>query len=148
MADNKTETKKSNGILSIFTKEYKYEGIILLFLSLVALVLGSMVLIGESGSGTGGLVINKDIFLIGDYPEAFAWILIILGAVSLVLAAWPFYKPSISEIKRVSWPDRATLLKNTAVVFAFILIMSIFFIFSDWIFGYVVDLFAWLSSKM
>ncbi|HKM29567.1 MAG TPA: preprotein translocase subunit SecE [Bacilli bacterium] len=148
MADNKTETKKSNGVLSIFTKEYKYEGIILLFLSLVALVLGSMVLIGESGSGTGGLVINKDIFLIGDYPEAFAWILIILGAVSLVLAAWPFYKPSISEIKRVSWPDRATLLKNTAVVFAFILIMSIFFIFSDWIFGYVVDLFAWLSSKM
>lgn len=146
MAEKKE--KNSNGILSIFTKEYKYEGIILLALSLIALVLGTMVLIGETSQGASGLVINKDIFLIGDYPKAFAWILIILGAVSLVLAAWPFYKPSISEIKRVSWPNRGTLLKNTATVFAFILVLSIFFIFSDWIFGYVVELFGWLSNKL
>lgn len=146
MAEKKE--KNNNGVISIFTKEYKYEGIILLALSLIALVLGTMVLIGESSSGASGLVINEDIFLIGDYPKAFAWILIILGAVSLVLAAWPFYKPSISEVKRVSWPDRGTLLKNTATVFAFILILSIFFIFSDWIFGYVVELFGWLSSKL
>lgn len=146
MAEKKE--KNNNGVISIFTKEYKYEGIILLALSLIALVLGTMVLIGETSSGSSGLVINEDIFLIGDYPEAFAWILIILGAVSLILAAWPFYKPSISEVKRISWPDRATLLKNTATVFAFILILSIFFIFSDWIFGYVVDLFEWLSSKL
>ncbi len=146
MAEKKE--KNNNGVISIFTKEYKYEGIILLALSLIALVLGTMVLIGETSSGSSGLVINEDIFLIGDYPEAFAWILIILGAVSLILAAWPFYKPSISEVKRISWPDRATLLKNTATVFAFILILSIFFIFSDWIFGYVVDLFEWLSSKI
>jgi len=146
MAEKKE--KNSNGILSIFTKEYKYEGIILLALSLIALVLGTMVLIGETSQGSSGLVINKDIFLIGDYPKAFAWILIILGAVSLVLAAWPFYKPSISEIKRVSWPNRGTLLKNTATVFAFILVLSIFFIFSDWIFGYVVELFGWLSNKL
>ncbi|HRT69591.1 MAG TPA: preprotein translocase subunit SecE [Bacilli bacterium] len=144
----KKNEKNSNGILSIFTKEYKYEGIILLALSLIALVLGTMVLIGETSQGASGLVINKDIFLIGDYPKAFAWILIILGAVSLVLAAWPFYKPSISEIKRVSWPNRGTLLKNTATVFAFILVLSIFFIFSDWIFGYVVELFGWLSNKL
>ena len=146
MAEKKE--KNNNGILSIFTKEYKYEGIILLALSLIALVLGTMVLIGETSQGSSGLVINKDIFLIGDYPKAFAWILIILGAVSLVLAAWPFYKPSISEIKRVSWPNRGTLLKNTATVFAFILVLSIFFIFSDWIFGYVVELFGWLSNKL
>ncbi|HNZ77204.1 MAG TPA: preprotein translocase subunit SecE [Bacilli bacterium] len=146
MAEKKE--KNNNGILSIFTKEYKYEGIILLALSLIALVLGTMVLIGETSQGASGLVINKDIFLIGDYPKAFAWILIILGAVSLVLAAWPFYKPSISEIKRVSWPNRGTLLKNTATVFAFILVLSIFFIFSDWIFGYVVELFGWLSNKL
>lgn len=71
-----------------------------------------------------------------------------LGAVSLILAAWPFYKPSISEVKRVSWPSRGSLLKNAAVVFAFILILSVFFIFSDWIFGYVIDLFEWLSTKI
>ncbi|HHX00342.1 MAG TPA: hypothetical protein GX740_03455, partial [Acholeplasmataceae bacterium] len=41
-------TKSENSILSIFTKEYKYEGLLLLFLSLIAILLGSMVLIGES----------------------------------------------------------------------------------------------------
>lgn len=143
-----TENKKSNGILSIFTKEYKYEGIILLFLSLVALVLGTMVLIGINSEGSSGLVINENVFLIGDYPAAFAWILVVLGAVSLLLAIVPFFKPSISEVKRISWSTRATLLKNTAIVFAFILIMAIFFILSDWIFSYVVDLFKWIGLKL
>lgn len=143
-----TENKKSNGILSIFTKEYKYEGIILLFLSLVALVLGTMVLIGINSEGSSGLVINENVFLIGDYPAAFAWILVVLGAVSLLLAIVPFFKPSISEVKRISWSTRATLLKNTAIVFAFILIMAIFFVLSDWIFSYVVDLFKWIGLKL
>lgn len=142
------ENKKSNGILSIFTKEYKYEGIILLFLSLVALVLGTMVLIGINSEGSSGLVINENVFLIGDYPAAFAWILVVLGAVSLLLAIVPFFKPSISEMKRISWSTRATLLKNTAIVFAFILIMAIFFVLSDWIFSYVVDLFKWIGLKL
>jgi len=142
------ENKKTNGILSIFTKEYKYEGIILLFLSLVALVLGTMVLIGINSEGSSGLVINENVFLIGDYPAAFAWILVVLGAVSLLLAIVPFFKPSISEMKRISWSTRATLLKNTAIVFAFILIMAIFFVLSDWIFSYVVDLFKWIGLKL
>ena len=142
------ENKKSNGILSIFTKEYKYEGIILLFLSLVALVLGTMVLIGINSEGSSGLVINENVFLIGDYPAAFAWVLVVLGAVSLLLAIVPFFKPSISEMKRISWSTRATLLKNTAIVFAFILIMAIFFVLSDWIFSYVVDLFKWIGLKL
>lgn len=142
------ENKKTNSILNIFTKEYKYEGIILLFLSLVALVLGTMVLIGINSDGANGLVINENVFLIGDYPSAFAWILVVLGAVSLLLAIVPFFKPSISEMKRISWSTRATLLKNTAIVFAFILIMAIFFVLSDWIFSYVVDLFKWIGLKL
>ncbi|MDD4000327.1 MAG: hypothetical protein PHX62_05485, partial [Bacilli bacterium] len=88
--------KNKSGALAIFTKEYKYEGLILLFLSVIAIVLGAMVLIGESTSGTGGLTINESVFLIGDYPKAFAWILIILGVMSMLLAIWPYYKPSIS----------------------------------------------------
>lgn len=148
MAEKNENLKKENKILTIFTKEYKYEGIILLFLSLIALVLGTLVLMGISSEGSSGLVINENVFLIGDYPSAFAWILIVLGAVSLILAVWPFYKPSIAEAKRISWSTKGQLLKNTAIVFAFILSMSIFFILSDWIFGYVVKLFELIGSKL
>ena len=58
--------------LAIFTKEYKYEGLLLLFLSLIAILLGSMVLIGESSVDGRPLSINPDVFLIGDYPKVFA----------------------------------------------------------------------------
>ncbi|HNZ50959.1 MAG TPA: preprotein translocase subunit SecE [Bacilli bacterium] len=142
------ETKKTNSILAIFTKEYKYEGLLLLFLSIIAIVLGSMVLIGESSGGTKGLSINENVFLIGDYPKAFAWILIILGVMSLVLAVWPFFRPSIAEVKRVSWPTKGTLFQNTAIVFAFILIMSLFFLLADFLLGYLLQFFNWLAGKM
>ncbi|HHX79785.1 MAG TPA: preprotein translocase subunit SecE [Acholeplasmataceae bacterium] len=142
------DNKKTTGALAIFTKEYKYEGLILLLLSIVAIVLGAMVLIGESTSGSSGLTINKNVFLIGDYPKAFAWILVILGVMSLILAIWPFYKPSISELKRVSWASRGTLIQNTATVFAFVLIIALFFLLSDFLLGYVLDFFDWLAGKM
>ncbi len=144
----KPKEKKENGVLSIFTKEYKFEGIILLILSLVALVLGTMVLIGIQTNGASGLVVSDGVFLIGDYPAAFAWILIVLGAVSLILAVWPFYKPSLSEIKKITWTKRGELLHNTAIVFAFILILSIFFIVCDFAFGYLVQFFQWIALKL
>ena len=118
----------------------------MLFLSLLAIVLGAMVLIGETTGGTSGLTINEEVFLIGDYPRAFAWILIILGVMSLILSIWPYFKPSIGEVKRVSWPTRGTVFQNTATVFAFVLIMALFFLLSDYILGFVLKFFKWLSS--
>ncbi|MGI6710684.1 MAG: preprotein translocase subunit SecE [Bacilli bacterium] len=149
MVAEKKEKKenKENKILTILTKEYKYEGLILLLLSLIAIVLGILIIVGEN-TGTSGLVIKDDVFLIGDYPKVFAWILIILGAVSLLLAVWPFYKPSISEIKRISWPSKGVLLKNSVTVFVFSLIMSLFFLVVDLGLTQLVALFKLIASKM
>ena len=55
--------KKENRILSIFTKEYKYEGLILLLLAIIAILLGVMVLLGISSEGTEGLIINERFFI-------------------------------------------------------------------------------------
>lgn len=148
MAELQKTEQKENKVLSIFVKEYKYEGLVLLALALIAIVLGVMVLIGESTSGSSGLVINDNVFLIGTYPVAFAWILVILGAFSLLIAVWPFYKPSIYEVKRVDWTNRGELLRNTGVVFAFILIMAIFFVIADFAYGYLVDLFELIADKL
>lgn len=138
MSEKNTE-KKQNGILAIFTKEYKYEGLFLLFLSLIAIVLGTMVLLNPG-------MINEAVFLIGDYPKAFAWVLIILGLLSFILAVWPFFKPSISEIRRVTWPSKGTLFQNTATVFAFILIIALFFMLVDFGMRYLLDLFDWIKN--
>lgn len=154
MAENKTNVvenkvekveaeKKNHGVISIFTKEYKYENLILLLFSVIGIVLGVLVLIGHYSNSENGLRVREDVWLIGRYPTAFAWILVILGATSLLLSVWPFFKPSIYELRRVSWPDRGTLVRNTLTVFAFVLIMALFFMLVDSVLGYAID---WLGD--
>jgi len=134
----KTKEKKSF-LKNAFTKDYKYENLILLFLAVIAMVLGFMVISGD-------LTINPKVYFIGEYPMVFAWILFILGAASLLLAVWPFFKPSVGEVKRVSWPSFSTLVKNTAIVFAYTLILALFFVAADALLNKVVELFQWLAE--
>ena len=140
---NKKEkkAKKGNFFKDFFTKEYKFEGLVLLFLAVVSMVLGFMVIVGE-------LVIDESIYFIGEYPLVFAWILFILGVVSLLLSVYPFFKPSFSELKRVNWPTTGKLFKNVAIVFGYVLVLSVFFIGADALFNQVVKLFQWLAGLM
>ena len=94
MENNKKEVKKPSRLVTVFTKEYKHEGLILLVLAIIAIVLGVIFLKGDFGLTLEG------VYLIGDYPKVFSWILIALGVFSLILAIWPFYKPSIDEVKK------------------------------------------------
>lgn len=132
---------KKNFIKNAFTSSYKYENLVLLILAIIAMVLGFMVLVGD-------LQINEKVYFIGEYPMVFAWILFILGTVSLLLSIWPFFKPSVGELKRVSWPGVSTVLKNTAIVFAYTLILAIFFVGADALLNQVVKLFQWLAGLM
>ena len=150
MADKveKKDKKEKKNFLALIAREYKYEGLILLFLGLVSIILGVMVLIGVKSDGSDGLVVNPDVWFIGDQPKAFAWILIILGAVSAVLAVFPYVRPSYGELKRVSWPTKKVMLENTAITFAFILIIAGLFLGYDAILNQVVKLFNWLAGLM
>lgn len=137
----KIESKESK-ILAIFVKEYKYEGVILLIAALLAIVFGFLVLEGHTGDGSGGLVINPNVPVLGDYPLAFAWILIILGFFSLILCVWPFIKPSIGEITKISWISTGELMKNSLIVFVFIVVMAFMFLLYDLALKPLVELLA------
>lgn len=128
MAEDKV---KKNRLVEAFTKDYKYEGLILLVLAIIALVLGILMLIGESSEGASGLKVQEGVFLISDYPLVFAWLLVGLGAFSLLLTIWPYYKPSIYEVKRVSWPSKKQMLSDTICTFVFSAILVIFFLIID-----------------
>ena len=135
LATNKPEKKQSR-LMAVFAKEYKHEGLILFVLALIAIVLGVMLLVDI-------LTIPSDVFLLGDYPKPFAWTLLGLGVISLILAVWPFYKPSIEEIKRVSWPTKGTMISNSLTVFLFTLILAVFFALIDSGFSALV---SWLDK--
>ena len=140
--------EKKKGILSLLSKEYKYEGLLLLILSIITILLGVMILLGISSEGAKGLVVNENFYFIGEYPTAFAWILIVLGVVAFVLAVWPYYKPSIKEMKKVTWPTKKEMLENTAVTLVFVVILSLLFVGYDVILNQVVKLFQWLAGLM
>ena len=123
--------ERASAVRAVFEKDYKYEGLILLALAVIAIVLGVMIL-------TGDLTVSSSAPLIGDYPTAFAWILTILGAASLLLAVYPYYKPSFYEIRRVTWPTRGEMGKDTIIVFGYILIIALVFLLMDFLLVYVV----------
>lgn len=137
---------KKKSVLSLLSKEYKYEGLLLLVLSVITILLGVMILIGVSTEGESGLVVNENFYFIGEYPSAFAWILIVLGVVAFLLAIWPYYKPSIKEMKKITWPSKKTMIENTVATLVYVLIVALLFVGYDVVLNKVVELFQWLAG--
>lgn len=131
MAKN-TEEKKSNKALEILTKEYPGEKVLLAILGLMVIVVGVYVL-------EDVYVHFKDsVFGILDDRwkiNIFAWVVIAIGAAAFLLAIWPFFTPSIAEMKKVSWPTRNVMINHTLRVFGFILFLALFFLILELIFG-------------
>ena len=129
-----TEQKqKKNRLVEAFTKDYKYEGLLLLVLSIIALVLGVYFLTTGIDYGDFGPINSK----------VFFWLLIILGSISLLLSIWPYYKPSIYEVKRITWPSKKEMLENSISTFIFVLIFVVFFLVVDLGLGELLD---WIKS--
>ena len=135
--NNETKAKpKKNRLAEVFMKDYRFEGLILLILAIVAIVLGVLILVGT-------LTIDANIPVLGDYPKVFAWILVGLGVVSLGLAVWPFYKPSVDEVKRVTWPTAKQFLYDSMVVLLFIAVLALFYTAIDTGFSALV---SWIEG--
>lgn len=134
MVDTKKAVKpeKKSRVLEILSKEYKYENIVLMFLAVFAIVLGALIL-------NGTLTIGK-VFLIGSYPKVFAWLLVALGTISLLLVVWPFYKPSLLEFKRISFLKKKEFFQNVLQVFIFVVILSAVFLLYDLVIKALIDL--------
>lgn len=132
MSKEKKQAKK--GTMSVLSKEYKYENLILAFLAVFAIVLGALIV-------NGTLVIGKDYFLIGSYPKVFAWVLVGLGVISLLLVALPFYKPSFDEAKHIKGLKKSEFLVNIVRVLIFIFILAGFFFLCDLALDPLMDLF-------
>ena len=105
----KVQAEKKNRVVEYLLSEHKLENYLLLFLGVFAIELGVILLQGEL------LSIPEEAWLIGGKTNTtiFSWVLVGLGAISILLVAAAFYRPSIAEIKHISG-----LKANEFVVFA------------------------------
>lgn len=132
MAIKKEE--KKNRVLQAIYHEWKYENLILVVLALFALELGVLLLSGD-------LTISSQAFLIGPYWKVFAWILVGLGAISMLLAVSSFYRPSFAEVKHVTGLKKKEFFVNVLTVFVFIIIVCAVIIAYDSVIELVQNLF-------
>ncbi|MCR5422897.1 MAG: preprotein translocase subunit SecE [Bacilli bacterium] len=128
---------KPNRLAEAFSKDYKYEGLILLILAIIAIVFG-VILLANIKQGNNFIA---GAFLIGENDttsKIFAWILIVLGAFSLALSIWPYYKPSIYEVRRVTWPTKKIMITNCLDVLVYSVSFAVFFFLVDILFAFII----------
>ena len=125
MAEKKQVPVKKSRVLEILRTEYPFERVLLGVLGAFVTILGVYLIQGDL------LNITLTDWWIFDSPTKrliFAIFVTVIGAVSIVMAIWPFFTPSFAEMKKVTWPGRTTILNHSARVFGFILFLSFFFI--------------------
>ena len=92
------------------------------------------------------LTVNADTPIIGNYPNLFAWIIVIVGAIGLVLFAIPMFRPAVPELKKLSWPTWRVFVANTTRVFIFLIVMSLMFLlFESFITAFLSKILQWLG---
>ncbi len=110
------EEEQHSRILEYLKNEHKWENYVLLILSIMALMLGCLII-------NGTLEVSDSFPIIGNFPKVFAWILIGLSALAILLSVWPFFKPAFPELKKVTWPKARTFGADVARVFIFLIIL-------------------------
>lgn len=126
--DNEAKPEESHSrILEYLKNEHKWENYVLLVLSFMALILGCLII-------NGTLSVSEDFPLIGNFPKVFAWVLIGLSVLAILLSLWPFFKPAFPELKKVTWPKPKQFGADVARVFIFLLILvSVLLLFDAFI---------------
>ena len=138
----KEKQEKKSRVIEFILKEHKYENLILAVLAIFAIELGVLLL-------TKVLEIPDGAFLIGQNDTSkivFAWILVALGAVSLVLSVMSFYLPSVAEIKHIKGYKKLEYVANIGKVLLFVFVLVAFFLLCDFAIEKVIALLKdWLA---
>lgn len=124
MAIKQKEKTKKSRLWEMFSTVTKWENYFFVVISLLTLLLGILIL-------TGVLSIKSGFPVIGSYPTAFAWILVVISGFGLIYALYPFFKPAYPELKKVTWPRGRQFAADTFRVFVFIMILSLLFMAYD-----------------
>lgn len=118
-------------VWDVLSKEYKYESLFLVLISVVIMVVSAFII-------NGTLTIRPEFPLLGDFPVVAAIVFMVAGFIGMVIGSWPIFKPSFKEIKRLTPPTKRTYGDHIVKVFSFILgLTAIFLIFDSAIAAFV-----------
>jgi preprotein translocase SecE subunit len=130
-----TPEEKRSRVMEILKKEYKFENILLMILAPVLVLYGVYIVLNKFGTVSFDEVLGSsgykfiDWFFQTDLARILTGsFLILIGSLVILFLAWPLVRPSVSEMKKVSWPTSKVLGINSVRVFAFLLFLMAVFI--------------------
>jgi preprotein translocase SecE subunit len=142
--------KSESKVMEILKKEYRFENWLLAILSPVLILYGVYILLGKFGTidlaailGTSGYGFI-DFFFNTTLKRVLTGVfLVLIGTMVLIYLLIPYIKPSLNEMKKVTWPTGKTLALNSSRVFTFLIfLMLVFYLYSavlnplfKWIYG-------------
>ena len=115
---------KRNKLLEVLSQDYKAENIFLAFIAIIAIAFSIMIL-------SGTLNVKDNYPLLGAYPKVFAIILLVISTLGLLVVIWPFYQPSLGEIRKITWAKPHELYEDLFRVFVFMIFFVFILLFFD-----------------
>ena len=115
---------RKSRILEVLSKDYKWETYLYMFVSLVLIVLGALIL-------NGVITFRDSIPIVGTYPTAFAIVLVVIGALSLIYALFPFCKYAFPEFRKVKWPTWTKFFGDVIRTFVFLILFTLLYLMFD-----------------
>ena len=94
------------------------------FAAVIVLALGALIL-------TGALQIKSTAPIIGSIPKVFAWILVVIGSLTVIYAIYPIFLPAIPEIRKIKWLKGKKYLGNIVRVFTSLILFASLFLLYD-----------------
>ena len=144
----KNNNQDESRVMSILKKEYAFENWVLAILSPVLILYGVYIVLGKFGSVDLAAVLGNsgrgfiDFFFLTTLRRVLTGsFLIVIGALVFVYLLIPYVRPSLLELKKISWPSSKILAKNTLRVFIFLIFLSLVFV----LYSFALNpLFEWL----
>ena len=124
------QEQKGNRVLEILTTEYPIDRVLVVIMGLLVTVVGYYLVSGDSFlqiTNTDAWY-TKWIFGTDTGIIIFSWFILLMGVGALVLGLYPYFKPSVKEMKRVTWPNGNVIKNHSLRVFGFILFLMLVFI--------------------
>jgi len=128
MAKKEAVKKEQSKLLQVLTKEYKWENLLLAILVLAGIIISVLIL-------TDVLAIDETFPVLGykNTGKIFAWVLLGIAVIGLLLVLYPFIGPALPELKKVSWARGAKYWKTALTVFVFIIIVTLVLFLFDYV---------------
>ena len=144
------QIQSESKIMEILKKEYTFENWLLAILSPILILYGVYIVMGTFGNvnlasilGNSGVAFI-DFFFKTDLRRILTGsFLILIGTLVLIYLLIPYIRPSVVELKKVTWPTTKTLATNTGRVFVFLIFLALVFTLLGFAFQ---PLFNWLYS--